>query len=624
MKRNLQTILTATTASFLTLTVLAQDSARPTADRPDYSRHESSQNPRADRLNGAVKASELIGMDVKTYQDEKLGTVEDLAIDLESGRIVQVIMSSGGVLGIGSSLKAVPPGALHHDTAKKVVHLSADKAQLESAAKFDMDKWAESSSSTHLAATYRHFGEEPALNFINHGQGETHRGGLYNQTDRSFEQRNQTDGSFDQRNQTVQTTERQRNQSSDLAAEQRHQAALTVQRDESNLTSDQRDHANRIADRRDQTNQTAEQRNQANLTAQHNLSNQSADQRNQSNITAGQRNQANQTGDQRNQSNVTADQRYQANQSGERNQSNLTAGQRNQVNQTGERNQTNITADQRNQAGDQRNQSNLTAAQRSQVNQRAGWDKVETGGNDQKWDQSRSASGGQDMIPSERLGNVQRASKLIGMTVKNRQDETIGDVENVLVDLSSGRLVAVVISSGGFLGMGDELSAVPPTALRFSEDRDSLQLDASKEQLTSAPHFKANQWPDYSKSEQAEGLYRAYEVEPYFASDDTKDADNTQRNVRDRNDQSLTPLDQGNSQSDISTTASIRRAIGDNDKMSVNAKNVKIITKDGRVTLRGPVNSNEEKRLIGEIANRIARAGNVDNQLEVKITTSGL
>jgi osmotically-inducible protein OsmY len=56
--------------------------------------------------------------------------------------------------------------------------------------------------------------------------------------------------------------------------------------------------------------------------------------------------------------------------------------------------------------------------------------------------------------------------------------------------------------------------------------------------------------------------------------------------------------------------------------MSVNAQNVKIITVDGRVTLRGPVNTAEEKRLIGEIADRIAHSENVDNQLEVKLTSS--
>jgi osmotically-inducible protein OsmY len=49
---------------------------------------------------------------------------------------------------------------------------------------------------------------------------------------------------------------------------------------------------------------------------------------------------------------------------------------------------------------------------------------------------------------------------------------------------------------------------------------------------------------------------------------------------------------------------------------------VKIITLDGRVTLRGPVNTAEGKRLIGEIADRIARSENVDNQLEVEFTTN--
>ena len=58
------------------------------------------------------------------------------------------------------------------------------------------------------------------------------------------------------------------------------------------------------------------------------------------------------------------------------------------------------------------------------------------------------------------------------------------------------------------------------------------------------------------------------------------------------------------------------------ENMSVNARNVKIITLEGRVTLRGPVNTAEEKRLIGEIADRIARSENVDNQLEVRLTTS--
>lgn len=136
--------------------------------------------------------------------------------------------------------------------------------------------------------------------------------------------------------------------------------------------------------------------------------------------------------------------------------------------------------------------------------------------------------------------------------------------------------------------------------------------------LTAAPHFKANQWPDFSQPTYAHGVYRAYKVEPYFNSDASAEPDNTARNVRDRNDRTLTPLNQGNSQSDLDITARIRKEINAGKDMSVNAKNVKIITSQGQVTLRGPVNTAAEKRLIGEIAERVATAGKVDNQLELK------
>ena len=106
----------------------------------------------------------------------------------------------------------------------------------------------------------------------------------------------------------------------------------------------------------------------------------------------------------------------------------------------------------------------------------------------------------------------------------------------------------------------------------------------------------------------------------------TKNADNTERNISDRSNQTLTPIDQGNNRADLTTTAQIRKELMAANKMSVNAHNVKIITNAGKVTLRGPVDTADEKRLIGEIALRHALPGNVDNQLEVKVNTdsSGL
>src|SRR5690349_3596999 len=94
--------------------------------------------------------------------------------------------------------------------------------------------------------------------------------------------------------------------------------------------------------------------------------------------------------------------------------------------------------------------------------------------------------------------------------------------------------------------------------------------------------------------------------------------DNTGANAADQNNESAkTPIDQNENKADIDITANIRKRVVDT-KMSVNAQNVKIITQDGKVTLRGPVKSAEEKTQIGKMANEVAGPGNVDNQLEVQ------
>ena len=103
------------------------------------------------------------------------------------------------------------------------------------------------------------------------------------------------------------------------------------------------------------------------------------------------------------------------------------------------------------------------------------------------------------------------------------------------------------------------------------------------------------------------------------AGDDAPpDADNTGRNVRDRDGGTLTPTDQGGSDTDRHITAQIRREIVANDALSTNAHNVKIITTDGVVTLRGPVKTTQEKVTVGAVAQRATGVKRVDNQLEVE------
>jgi hyperosmotically inducible periplasmic protein len=94
------------------------------------------------------------------------------------------------------------------------------------------------------------------------------------------------------------------------------------------------------------------------------------------------------------------------------------------------------------------------------------------------------------------------------------------------------------------------------------------------------------------------------------------DRTNTGVNVRDRESTAKTPFDQNENQTDIAITADIRKRVVDT-KMSVNAQNVKIITQDGKVTLRGPVETLEEKAAIEKIAQDVAGDNRVENLLEV-------
>ena len=93
--------------------------------------------------------------------------------------------------------------------------------------------------------------------------------------------------------------------------------------------------------------------------------------------------------------------------------------------------------------------------------------------------------------------------------------------------------------------------------------------------------------------------------------------DNSAVNKRDADATTKTPIDQNENQADVDRTAKIRQKILDTKDLSVSARNVKIITADGKVTLRGPVASETERDAILKIAKEVAGEDDIDNQLEV-------
>jgi len=95
-------------------------------------------------------------------------------------------------------------------------------------------------------------------------------------------------------------------------------------------------------------------------------------------------------------------------------------------------------------------------------------------------------------------------------------------------------------------------------------------------------------------------------------------SDNTATNERDRSGETKTSGDQSNSSADLKTTQAIRQALIKDGELSTTAKNIKVITANGQVTLRGPVKTAQEKAKVDQIARSAAGGAQIDDQLDVK------
>jgi osmotically-inducible protein OsmY len=103
-----------------------------------------------------------------------------------------------------------------------------------------------------------------------------------------------------------------------------------------------------------------------------------------------------------------------------------------------------------------------------------------------------------------------------------------------------------------------------------------------------------------------------------MAADDKTKPDNTAINERDRSRETQTSGDQSNSSADLKITQAIRQALMKDDELSMTAKNIKVITANGQVTLRGPVKTAQEKAKIDQIVKSAAGGAQIVDQLEVK------
>jgi sporulation protein YlmC with PRC-barrel domain len=108
------------------------------------------------------------------------------------------------------------------------------------------------------------------------------------------------------------------------------------------------------------------------------------------------------------------------------------------------------------------------------------------------------------------------ASTLKGNKVINLQDETLGSIDEIMLDVQRGRVAYAVMSSGGFLGIGERLFAIPWGVLTLDPDRQCFVMDADSDYFDNAPGFDKNHWPNQAQREWHDEIHRHYRIRPYW------------------------------------------------------------------------------------------------------------
>lgn len=96
----------------------------------------------------------------------------------------------------------------------------------------------------------------------------------------------------------------------------------------------------------------------------------------------------------------------------------------------------------------------------------------------------------------DRSDKVIKSKEIIGITVKNSANETLGKIEEIVLEKITGRVAYVVLASDTILGLGGKYYALPWSSLHYNLSYNCYILDVDKETLKNATGFDKNHWPD--------------------------------------------------------------------------------------------------------------------------------
>jgi len=106
------------------------------------------------------------------------------------------------------------------------------------------------------------------------------------------------------------------------------------------------------------------------------------------------------------------------------------------------------------------------------------------------------------------------ANTLIGNDVYDHNDEDLGEIKEIMLAMSSGKVAYAVLSFGGFLGMGEKLFAVPWAALTLDTQNKRFVLKVDKDTLKDAPGFDEDNWPNMADESWTKKIHSYYGTAP--------------------------------------------------------------------------------------------------------------
>lgn len=120
--------------------------------------------------------------------------------------------------------------------------------------------------------------------------------------------------------------------------------------------------------------------------------------------------------------------------------------------------------------------------------------------------------GSKQAVSAEKQSNIVSVNRFIGMDINNQQGETIGEVQDLVLNRQSGQIDYVVVSKGGFWGVGEERHAVPFKAFKPAPEGNALTLTIDENRLANAPKLKEGM----SEAEYSRQINEYYGQAPYF------------------------------------------------------------------------------------------------------------